>query len=403
GVEGNQLKYNGDSFHNSNVDLNLLGTGQPFPNGGLMQLNPSMDWITNKPINKVAPFAQATSGKIIDKKLEFTLGVRYDETNIHFRGIDMPYGGILGYPTADITDSNGNLVYNGTVPTKNLGPPFVTNEKKVYRKTSPRAGVVFFATSDLTFKAMSGIAFREPSPGELFGVNTLVGGSNNPRKLSPEVIRTSEIAMDYFIKKYLNLRVNGFQTRFENVIDYNGTSNAVSNVYSVGTRGIESEILLSYKNITGFINYSRFQRFLDSNLDSLISKHPNEVTISPASIANAGTTVHWEKFMFSTSVHYQGATHRKTSDLGPIDPLTGYLMQNTYSDPNSYPQYRPKVIPAWTSVNLRTMYKFSENFQIGIYFTNIFNTTQLLVQRSDYPFDYIREGRRVMFEFIGNF
>ena len=63
---------------------------------------------------------------------------------------------------------------------------------------------------------MIGRAFREPSPGELFGVNTYVGGSNNPRVLSPEIIKTAEVAVDWTINSNFNLRVNGFNTRFEN-------------------------------------------------------------------------------------------------------------------------------------------------------------------------------------------
>ncbi|MDX1959584.1 MAG: TonB-dependent receptor [Leptospiraceae bacterium] len=403
GVEGNRTVYNGDIEHNSNYDVNLKGNGTYFPNNAFLPLNPFMDWIYKKPINKFATFAQVSSGRILDKKIEVTIGIRYDETSIRFRGIDIPYGDVLGYPSLNYTDRNSEFSYNYTVPTRYLGAPFVTNEKKTYRKTSPRLGLVFFATSQLTFKAMTGVAFREPAPGELFGVNTLVGGSNNPRKISPEVITTNELAMDYFMNRYLNLRVNLFQTRFQNVIDYNGTSNAVSNVYTLGTRGVETELLVLYKNITGFVNFSRFFRYADNNLDAAISKHPKEVTIAPSTVANFGMTVNYLQFLFSTSVHYQGSVARKTSDLGKIEPITGYLLNNDYSNPYSYPQYRPRVLPAWWNINIRMMYKITEDLQLGFNILNLLNNQQTLIQRSNYPFDYIREERRYLLEFIGNF
>jgi outer membrane receptor protein involved in Fe transport len=187
------------------------------------------------------------------------------------------------------------------------------------------------------------------------------------------------------------------------VIDYNGTSNAVSNVYTLGTRGVETELLIVYKNITGFVNYSRFFRYVDNNLDASVSKHPKEVTIAPASVGNLGSTINFENFMISTSIHYQGAVARRTSDLGPIEPITGYLTSNDYSNPYSYPNYRPKVLPAWWNINFRAMYKLSEDLQIGFNVMNLLNNQQSLVQRANYPFDYIREERRFLLEFIGNF
>lgn len=403
GVEVNQINYNGDKEHNSNADLNLLGTGLPNPNNAFFPLGPSMDWITKKPIRKWAPFAQVSSGRLFDRKVEFTLGVRYDETSTHFRGIDMPLVKETGYPAINIYDPNSGNNFSTVVPTRYLGPPYVTNEKKIYRKTSPRLGIVLFAAKSLTLKAMGGVAFREPSPGELYGVNTYVGGSNNPRKISPEIIKTNELAADYFFNQYVNIRVNLFQTRFENVIDYNGSSNAVSNVYTIGTRGVESEILFLYKNLSAFINYSRFNRYLDNNLDASVSKHPKEVTITPASTINFGSSLHLEKWVFSFSVHRQGNVTRKTSDLGKIDPITGISLENTYSNPYTYPRYRPEIVPAWTNLNLRLMFKISENMQIGFNVLNALNSYQTLVQRSNYPFDYIREGRRFLFEFSASF
>ncbi|MBK8398795.1 MAG: TonB-dependent receptor [Leptospiraceae bacterium] len=405
GVESNRFIYNGDQNHNSNINMNLLGDGNPNPNGAFLPLNPEFEWIAKKPILKIAPFAQVTSGKLFNKKIEITLGVRYDETSIHFRGIDQPYKNWIG--TARLTSVNptDQSIATTDIPSQFLGPPFVTNEKKTYRKTSPRVGVVYFFSDRLTFKGMVGRAFREPSPGELYGVNTYVGGSNNPRKISPEVIKTAEIGIDWTITGNYNFRINGFNTRFENAIDYSGTDNSIINAYTIGTRGIEAELLTSFKYFSTFLNYSRFYRFLDNNLDGNKSTHPKEVTIAPASTANAGIAVNYEKWIGSISVQRQGSVARRRSDLGEIDPITRQSVPDSisYSNANVYPQYRPKTVHAWTSVNFRISYKFIENMQLGFYVTNVFNSHQTLVQRANYPFDYIREGRRLMIDFQATF
>ncbi|MCB1178707.1 MAG: TonB-dependent receptor, partial [Leptospiraceae bacterium] len=402
GVEASQTKYLGDTVHNSNIDMNYWGTEEPHPGNLYLPLNPIMDWITDKPIYKVATFAQLTSGKIWNK-IEFTFGVRYDESINKFKGIDSPYSGILGSPTIELYDPNLDSTYTYSIPGKFMGPPFYTNEKKVFRRTSPRVGIVYFVSDRLTFKAMAGRAFREPSPGELYGVNTYVGGSNNPRSLSPEIIKTGEVAMDWIINQHFNFRINGFQTRFENVIDYSGTSNAISNVYTLGTRGVESEVLLKFKNISGFVNYSRFFRYIDSNLDSTISKHPKEVTLTPGHNANFGISGNWEKWISSISVQRQGRVARQLSDLGEVDPLTGQLLENKYSDPNKYPTYRSKRVPAWNNVNFRLIYKITGNVQLGFNIFNALNSQQNLLHKANYPYDYLRDGRRVQIDLSARF
>lgn len=403
GVEANELSYRGDKSHTSNADLNLHGSGKTNPNNMNLPLNPIMDWITNKPIYKIAPFAQITSGKLFNKNVEFTLGVRYDESQYHFRGIDYPYKEFFGSPTAEIYDPITSTSLVQSMPTKNIGPPFITNEKKIYRKTSPRIGMVYFLSHKVTLKFLGGTAFREPSVGELFGVNTYIAGSNNPRKISPEVIKTLEAAMDWVLNSNYNFRLNVFQTRFENVIDYSGTTNLLQNVYTMGNRGIEGEVLINFRYVNGFINYSRFQRYLEHNLDTKVSKTPNEVTISPASTANFGLSSNWNEWQFSISLQRQGKVIRRTSDMGKVDPLTGMLQTNDYSNPYSYPTYRPKDVPAWTNVNLRVSYKILENMILALNVYNALNEYQLTVQRLAYPNDYIREGRRVFLDFQASF
>jgi outer membrane cobalamin receptor len=424
GMEASRLKYSGDIIHNSNVDLGLLGEGLPYENGILEKQNPAFEWVKNKPIDKIASFLQYSSGRILEKYLELTLGVRYDETVAKYRGIDMPYKNYIGYPpTIDITqqgeqildeqgnavlDENGNNVLSDPIttsykiPNQYLGPPYITNEKKIYRRTSPRAGLVIFPTSNLTLKLMTGSAYREPSFGELYGVNTYVGGSNNPRILAPEIIRTNEVALDYFFSRYLNFRANGFQTKFDNIIGFTG-ANEIRNLNNLGSRGGEVEILFFYKKMSGFANYSRFYRYSDSSRDPTIYTHPKEVTKTPSSAANFGISFDFSKIVIGTNVRYQGRVVRRRSDLGTVDRITGQLEDNKFSDPYSYPQYRPVAIEPWTNVNFRIMYKFTESTQLGFYITNALNKTQRLIEYESVAFDYYRDSRRFMIDFMTRF
>ena len=399
GIELNRTIYHGDKFHLSNINMNLFGEGAINPNGIFLPLNPYMEWILDKPVYKFAPFFQWATGRILDKKVELTFGIRSDESIYHFRGIDQPYKEFIGRPYLE----NPDTLEVFQIPNKLLGPPFITNEKKVYRKTSPRVGLVFFPTDRLTLKAMVGRAFREPALGEIFGANTYIGSAGNPRKMSPEVIKTSEFGVDWSITPKYNLRTNVFDTRFENAIDYGEGSNALVNLFTLGTRGVEAELLANHKYFSYFINYSRFFRYLDRNLDPKITTHPREVTLAPGHTINAGVNLEINKFQSSLSIQRQGRVSRKDSDLGPIDPITRTYYESTYSNPYSYPVYRPKRVPAWVNINFKLSYKISENIKLGFQVFNLTNSYQSLVTKGDNPYDYIREGRRYMLDLQVNF
>jgi iron complex outermembrane receptor protein len=244
---------------------------------------------------------------------------------------------------------------------------------------------------------MAGRAFREPSITELFGANTFSLASN-PRRLSPEVIRTYETAIDWLINKYVNLRLNLYRTRFENQIAYSLQNNNLStNLYTLTIGGAESEILVSYNKFSGFFNYSYNKRLGEFIQDKTITKDTKGTTWAPQHTANIGITWSDDKYTYSASVQRQGQTYRRLSDLGPVDPISGL---NTNPVPYSvqYPNYRPLVVPAWINVNLRFSYKLNDMIQLGVFAMNAFNSHQELLKNNYYPFDYQRETRRVMFD-----
>jgi iron complex outermembrane receptor protein len=179
-------------------------------------------------------------------------------------------------------------------------------------------------------------------------------------------------------------------------------NNLSTNLYTLITGGAETEALVSYKNISGFANFSYNKRINEYIQDRTISINKTQTTWVPSHTANAGITWTDQKFMTSLSVERQGAVYRRNSDLGPVDPLFG---NNTNIPPYdyNYPVYRPKTVPAWISVNFRFMYKWNDKLEMGLNIFNLFNSYQTLAKNNNYPFDYLREGRRFMFDVTATF
>ncbi|MBE7411287.1 MAG: TonB-dependent receptor [Leptospiraceae bacterium] len=396
GVEGTNFRYNGDKEHYSNINLSDSVNGYPpYDDNSFQKQGPWFEWIKKKPVNKGAAFAQVVSGKILYNKLELTAGVRYDETVVKFRGIDQRYSSDTG-------------IYIEKPYDQFVGPPLITNDKRIFRRTSPRLGAVFFITKNLNLKLISGRAFREPAMTELFGANTFSLASN-PRKLKPEVIQTNEIGIDYFLNRYINLRGNYFRTRFENQIAYSlQNNNLSSNIYTLVTHGLETELIFSYKYFSGFANMTYIERLNEFIQDNTISANKDHLTWAPSHRLNLGFSGNFPKFNFSLSFERQGLVYRKTSDMGSVDPLTGFgpLDTNTgepISYQNTYPQYRPKDVPPWVNLNTRFVYKIHENVHLGVFVSNALNSCQTLIKNNYYPFDYQRDSRRIMFDFSANF
>ncbi|MCB1178121.1 MAG: TonB-dependent receptor, partial [Leptospiraceae bacterium] len=327
-------------------------------------------------VPKGAIFGQVVSGKFLYDKLELTLGIRYDEKYIKYKGIDSPY-----------TEKYG------------LEYPFYPEEKRVFRRTSPRAGLVVFIMNGLNLKFMAGRAFREPSITELFGANTFTLASN-PRELKPEIINTQEAALDWFITKNLNFKLNFFNTKFENQIAYSVANNNLStNIYTLHHRGVESELIYEVKKLSYFMNFSYNQRVNEAVLDNTISQNKKALTWAPTNTQNFGVRGEYHDFSGSVSLQRQGPVYRRNSDFGTVDFYTNFV----YVDPYAYPQYRSRVIPEWYNMNLRLSYNVTSNLNIGIFVSNALNRTQHLIKNFEFPFDYRRETRRVMLDVSAHF
>src|SRR5262249_38810074 len=136
---------------------------------------------------------------------------------------------------------------------------------KSFSKWSPRLALVDKVRPDLIFKLLAGRAFRTPSPTELAGAHTFSLASNIDR-LEPEPLTSYEAAMDWRLSPRLAWRLNVFRSSFDNQIAYSAQNNNLStNLYSLTTAGVETELLWSWGDLAGFANYA-YARRLDEQI-----------------------------------------------------------------------------------------------------------------------------------------
>lgn len=350
GIESTIFSYTGDNEHYSNLDLNdeLGGGFAPWPESGFREMGPWFEWVDGKPVVNVAPYLQYSSGGLFDNKLRATLGVRFDNSFINY------------------------------IDVASEGQP---EEDKTFNEVNPRLGIVFKPTENVSIKALGGTAFRAPAPSEMFGYNTFTLASNIA-ELEPERITTFELALDWKINSYLNLRLNGFYTDFENQIAYSLANNNLStNIYSLTNAGFEAEVLFSIYGITGFANYSFAQRLDEEIFDQTIEESSDELTWAPPHVFNIGATYSVSKFTISLQGHYQGIVARRGSD---------YL-----SDFNI--ARRGPEVDAWFEVDSRVAYRIQDYIELFIQGTNLLDGENYLIKNFDFPFDYQRLGRRILF------
>lgn len=364
GLEGSILFYNGDKEHYSNTDLNdeggftmdngtevpsYEGWYAPFPQNSNRSFGPWFAWILDKPVKNIGLYSQFTSGTFLGSKLKATLGLRADFQFFTFNALDK------------------------------AGTP---EEHKSFSQISPRLGLVYLASDNLSVKALAGRAFRAPSPTELFGANTWTIASNL-RELKPETITTLELAMDWKLNANINWRLNFFYTQFANQIAYSVTNNNLStNMYTLTNAGMEADFLFSFKRLNGFLNYSFYKRLDETIFDTAITANENELTWAPAHTLNLGLRYKVEKFAASLQGHYQGKVKRRASDF--TEPL--------------FVPLRPEHVKEWLSIDARLLWEVTPILELAFNATNITNSQNYVIKNFSYPFDYRMNGRRIFAE-----
>ena len=153
-------------------------------------------------------------------------------------------------------------------------------------------------------------------PTELAGAHTFSLASNI-KQLEPEILTTVDAAFDWQINQQVTLRTTLFWTSFENQIAFSTANNNLStNVFSLDTRGLESEILFEWKRWDGFFNLSYTDKMDEEVLDNTISLEKDNLTWEPRWKLNFGLTYTSSRWLVSVSGHYHGKVNRRASELG---------------------------------------------------------------------------------------
>jgi iron complex outermembrane receptor protein len=354
-MENTLLLWGSDRSHTSNVDLNTGGTFQPFPNGQFQPLRDTFEKLDDHPVDNLSAFAQVTTGRMFDRRVAATAGIRYD---------------VQFFDYVDISD------------------PARPTRHRSFDQLSPRLAVVGFPHDRLALKLLLERAFRAPSVSELLVGNSLLGSSNT-EDLLPEQITTFTAAADFTASSHVTLRGDWFYQRFANQIAFSATQNLSANLYSRTLTGIELEALFDAPlrpgvTLGGFANYTLAHQ-LDETVQEPTITASDRLTWAPEHLANAGIALQAGRMTFSTQGHFQGPVRRRDSDRLSAGGM-----------PTAFSALRPQSVASWFRLDARVAYRPSSWIRVGVQGTNLTDSEGHLVKIGDYPFDYRIEGLRVL-------
>ncbi len=359
GVEGTRFSYDGDKSHSSN-NLMDFPNFTPTVGGAIIPNGPWLGYIKDKPILSTGFYAQFSSGRLLGPLFKVVLGLRSDHASFDYRKLDTTH----------------------TLDTGQTG-------SKSYSQTSPRLALVFTPIQNLAIKAMWGRAFRAPAPSELAGANTLTLGSNL-EMLQPETLDTTELAVDWIIGSNLNWRTNVYRTKFSNQIAYSAANtNLSTNIYTLTTQGLETELLFGYAGWRGFVNYSYAKRVDEEILDNFIAPSPDKLTWDPGSRFKFGVIYTAGPLVSALTGYYQSTTNRRSTDVG-LQPIP--LMGGATLDVDAY---RARSLDAWFTLDAKVTWNFTSESSVAVYATNLLDTDKnKFIKIQAFPFDYQGEGRK---------
>ena len=90
GAENTLLVWAEDQHHTANVDLNSGGSFQPFPGGEFRPLRDTFEKVIDEPIDNLSLFAQVATGRLFDRRVAATAGIRYDIQFFDYMAIEDP-------------------------------------------------------------------------------------------------------------------------------------------------------------------------------------------------------------------------------------------------------------------------------------------------------------------------
>lgn len=357
GFEGDRFLYQGDRSHHSNLDMTTFA---PNPGNADLPLGPWLAYLKDRPVLNTGFYAQYDSGKALGETFKAVLGLRADH---------------MGFDS-NALDAGGN--------------PDGTTVARSYSNTSPRVALVYMPMPTLALKLMGGKAFRAPAPSELAGANTLSLGSNI-QNLKPETLTTYEFAVDWIVNPSLDWRTNVFRTKFNDEIAYSASNaNLSTNVSTLTTEGLETELLYGRGPWKGFLNFS-YARRVDERIQDATVAPSQDLTWVPARMAKAGLVYAAGGFTASAEGLWTGRVLRRSTDVGVQDlPLTSIALDMD--------AYRPPTVPPWFSLNAKAGYAFNRAFSVSLVATNLLDRTYYLDKNLAFPFDYRAPQRLVSLE-----
>jgi iron complex outermembrane receptor protein len=235
-------------------------------------------------------------------------------------------------------------------------------------------------TATLAIKFMGGKAFRSPAPSELAGANTFTLGSNITA-LKPETLTTFEAAVNWMPAPHLAWNTNVFRTKFENQIAYSASNfNLSTNVYTLTTEGLETELLFGSGAWQGYLNASYARRVDETVLDTTIAPS-RDITWVPARMVKAGVIWTSGRFTGSLQGSYSGQVRRRASEVG-LQPIP---LQGTVLDMDAY---RPTAVAPYLQLNAKVSYSFGHGITASLVATNLLDKTYYLDKTLAFPFDY---------------
>jgi outer membrane receptor protein involved in Fe transport len=348
GVEYTGVFYGGDDTHYANAQL-VDPTGEYPQLDGFEPQGRLYEPIAGRPVHRVGVYAQAVSGELLGRRVELTLGARYDDLFYRYAALDQ-----AGRPVR--SDSHHQL--------------------------SPRAGLVVRPTDSVRLKLMAGHAFRTPTIVELFSANSWTA-SSNPDALRPETTTSYEAAVDWAPAAPLRIRANAFYIHHRDATDYNGLSGLIENIFSNRRAGAELELLgearLGRVSLDGFASAS-YVRLLDETvLDPELSES-RRLVWAPSGLAKVGMRAVAGRFGFTAAVYYQTRTRRRSSDRA--DPM--------------WNQLRPAEISAWLTTRASAFFRPRAGLRVGLEAENLLGSDGRVINPGAHSFDYRIAPREVL-------
>ena len=348
GVEYGGVFYGGDRAHYANAQL-VDPDGEYPPLDEFAPLGPTFEPILDRPVHRVGVYSQAVSGRMLGRRVELTVGARFDD---------------LFYRYQDVTDPER---------------PVVSDSQ---RQFSPRAGLVVRPSESVRLKLLAGHAFRTPNIVELFSANSWTA-SASPSALRPETTTSYEAAVDWAPAAALRVRGNAFYIDHRDSMDYAPTDGVISNIFSNRRAGGELELLGEARvgplTVDGFASYSHV-RLVDETVLAPEWTRARTLVWAPRNLVKSGLRVNHRRFGFTATAYYQGKTRRRASDR--TEELWNPL--------------RPHDVPGWISTSATLFVRPHPGVKLGIEGKNIFNVRGPIISPQAHAFDYRIPPRQLL-------